>query len=288
MDLVSGTTIEIFLPEDDPRGIRVAEITTGVVAAVQVPRSHVKKVAKLCSDLGMPEAAMYLLLESDEESAKPRIYIGQSDCVSRRLREHDGRKDFWETAIFFVSGKSSFTPSHIEYLEWHASEVARKIGRYNVLHNNCAQPSVRLPLKQEILKYFESIRLLSATLGTPAFDPIIAPGLVSTEKKTLFCKGDGAAARALMMGSEFVVLAGSTARTRIARSAIQKIEPLRDRLFQAGVLVQKGALLSFTQDFPFNSPSAAANVVLGRNVNGWDFWKDQSGRTIDEIYRSNN
>ena len=33
-------TIQIFLPGGDPRGIRVAEITTRIVQAIEVPRSR--------------------------------------------------------------------------------------------------------------------------------------------------------------------------------------------------------------------------------------------------------
>ncbi len=32
-------TIQIFLPTDEPRGIRVAELTTRIVQAVAIPRS---------------------------------------------------------------------------------------------------------------------------------------------------------------------------------------------------------------------------------------------------------
>jgi len=32
-------TIQIFLPSGEPRGIRIAEITTGIVPVIEVPRS---------------------------------------------------------------------------------------------------------------------------------------------------------------------------------------------------------------------------------------------------------
>jgi uncharacterized protein DUF4357 len=280
-----GTTIQIYLPDDDPRGIRVAEVTTGIVSAIQVPRSQIQQVHRLCMDLQLQESSVYILIESDQGSPKPRAYIGQTDTISRRLRENDQRKDFWETAIFFVSQKGNFTPTHTEYLEWHGTDVASKIGRYNVVPNKSACPIVRLPLKQEILKCFESIRILSAALGFPIFEPIVSSSNAVTHGGTLYCKGSGADARGLMVGSEFIVRKGSIARSRIALSALGKIGPLRDRLMEAGVLVRKGRSLIFMQDFPFNSPSTAANIVLGRNVNGWDFWKDHSGRTIDDLYR---
>ncbi len=286
MENTKGTTIQIFLPDDDPRGIRVAEVTTGVVSALQIPRQHISHVRRLCADLRLPEAAVYLLFESDKDSVKPRVYIGQTDKVSRRFKEHDLKKDFWETALFFVSQKWSFTPTHTEFIEWYATDVASKVGRFNVLANKSACPEIRLPLKQEIIKCFEVIRFLSATLGFPVFEPIATQTAHLNNKKHLLCQGDGADARGLFVGNEFVVLKGSRARRRIAVSAIGKISPIRNQLIEAGVLTGKNTSLVFNQDFPFGSPSTAANVVLGRNVDGWYAWKDSSGRTIDQMYRS--
>ena len=43
-------TIQIFLPKGDPRGMRVAEITTRIVRVIEVPRSQLAEFLK------MPEA----------------------------------------------------------------------------------------------------------------------------------------------------------------------------------------------------------------------------------------
>lgn len=43
-------TIQIYLPAGDPRGMRVAEITTRIVRVIEVPRSQ------LADFLKMPEA----------------------------------------------------------------------------------------------------------------------------------------------------------------------------------------------------------------------------------------
>ncbi len=45
---------------------------------------------------------------------------------------------------------------------------------------------------------------------------------------------------------------------------------------------------SFLYYFSFSSPSTAASVVLGRSANGWTEWKDQYGKTLDEIIRKGN
>jgi len=37
--------------------------------------------------------------------------------------------------------------------------------------------------------------------------------------------------------------------------------------------------------YTFASPSTASSVVLGRSSNGWTDWKDDSGKSLSEIYR---
>jgi hypothetical protein len=38
-----------------------------------------------------------------------------------------------------------------------------------------------------------------------------------------------------------------------------------------------------TQDYPFDSPSTAAGVLLGRSSNGRIEWKDAEGQTLKEV-----
>ena len=64
---------------------------------------------------------------------------------------------------------------------------------------------------------------------------------------------------------------------------------MRSQLVTEGVLAEQagntGALLVFTRDHLFSSPSTAAMVVMGRSANGWIEWKTALGKTLDEIKR---
>ena len=48
--MTTPKTIQIFLPDGDPMGIRIAEITTSVVKVIEFPRNDVDAFLK------MPEA----------------------------------------------------------------------------------------------------------------------------------------------------------------------------------------------------------------------------------------
>jgi hypothetical protein len=119
-------TIQIFLPLGDPRGMRVAEITTRIVRIVEVPRSL------LADFLKMPESqqvGVYFLLGELSEDGLPRAYIGQSGSVGNRLVQHNQNKDFWNRALVAISLTNSLTQTHALFLEWFAISEAAKAGR---------------------------------------------------------------------------------------------------------------------------------------------------------------
>ncbi len=39
------------------------------------------------------------------------------------------------------------------------------------------------------------------------------------------------------------------------------------------------------KNYTFTSPSTAASIILGRSSNGWRDWKDELGRSLDELFR---
>lgn len=81
-----------------------------------------------------------------------------------------------------------------------------------------------------------------------------------------------------------LVQEGSSASATTAASfGYHTYRPLRDRLVADGILEPTQDGLVFTQDYEFDSPSAAAACVLGRSANGVTEWKDAGGRTIKEL-----
>ncbi len=64
-------TIQIFLPLGDPRGIRIAEITTRIVQLIEVPRPQLDVF------LALPESeqvAVYFLFGQSDDGAEPEVY----------------------------------------------------------------------------------------------------------------------------------------------------------------------------------------------------------------------
>jgi hypothetical protein len=104
----NAKTIQIYLPTGEPRGIRIADITTRLVLAVLIPRSELA-IAKQRWELDHP--GIYFLFGEDE-GAKPIVYIGQTEDARKRFDSHNNTKSFWKTAVFCVSKSQNFTQAH--------------------------------------------------------------------------------------------------------------------------------------------------------------------------------
>lgn len=280
MNIAKGKTIQIFLPDGNPRGIKIAEITSRTIQTLLVPRSSLDAISKRGE---IQNVGIYFLIGSTEEGAKPKLYIGEAENCLNRLKQHNLKKEFWNTALVAVSKTQFFTKSHIKYLEWYCYEAAQKADRYSLDNNNIpTKPYIQEPIEVDLLDNFETIKMLVSTLGFPLFDTITKP---KQKKDILFCKGKDAFAQGEYTEDGVVVFAGSTSNLEESNSIQNWISSMRAKLQEQGILIQDGNLLKFTSNYIFSSPSGAAAVVLGRNANGWIEWKFQDGRTLDEIKR---
>jgi hypothetical protein len=277
-------TIQIFLPGGDPRGIRIAEITTRIVQVIEVPRS-------LLSDfLAMPECsqvAVYMLFGEGEEGGDQKVYIGQTGDLKARLTKHNKEKDFWERVLVLISRTDSLTQTHTLFLEWFSIKTAGTAGRFSLENGNSgARPHTPAPLEADCHEIFETARTLYATLGYPVFEPIAKPAAVANQEEIFYCKASGANGRGLYTEDGFVVLKDSIGRKENVASIIGTFgERLRDKLIASGVAHAEGEKLVFDKDHLFRSPSMAGLALMGRTSNGWVDWKDSKGRTLDEVKR---
>lgn len=283
-------TIQIFLPGGDPRGIRIAEITTRIVQVIEVPRSLLQDFLKMDES---DQVSLYFLF-GDAGDGEPRVYIGQTGDLRARLVSHNQKKDFWERALVLISRTNSLTQTHGLYLEWHSLQAARKAGRYADENGNAGtKPHTPAPLQADCHEIFETGRTLLATLGYPVFESVAAPvGGSKTAAKdaeeVFFLKASGTDARGLYTPEGFVVLKGSIGRRANVPSIIgTSDERLRDKLIEAGVMQESGEHVLFPKDHLFKSPSTAAIALTGRTANGWREWKNSAGVTLDKLKRTN-
>ena len=57
----------------------------------------------------------------------------------------------------------------------------------------------------------------------------------------------------------------------------------KDKRLRSSIMIEDGDKLIFAEDAVFNSPSAASNMILGRNSNGFSEWVNKDGLTFKEV-----
>lgn len=117
----------------------------------------------------------------------------------------------------------------------------------------------------------------------PAYLPV-AHGL---HKVTVYCtnRDEGVRAVGTWDGAERVIVHKGSTAVAINRPAFNghNYNKLKERLLKDGVLARQNNQLVFTQDYEFDSPSAAAAIVLARAAKGPSEWTDAEGNALDGL-----
>lgn len=280
-----GKTIRIHLVDGAPTGMLTAEIMNWTGKVIVFARSQLGDAAKREES---HRTGVYFLGGADPENPlREWVYIGEADDVLKRLAIHsrDERRDFWERTVIVVSKDENLTKAHVRYLESRLIQMAREANRARVV-NDTSPPTPSLPEPDVAdMEYFlDQIALMLPVLGFGFLQasPRVEAAPPATLESPLFrLTSGGVQAQARVIEGQLVVLKGSTARKQGVDSWTS-YRSLRSELIENGRLVD-GAdpdTLVFADNVAFDSPSAAAAVVLGRNSNGRIEWKTaDTGKT---------
>lgn len=289
--MVKGRSVRLYLVEGTPKGLVTAEIVNWSGHVLSGPRT---KLAEILNREESARSGVYLLLGESQEEKEPLpiVYVGESEEVRRRLKEHNAKKDFWDHVWVITSQNLNLTKSHIKYLEGQLVEKVRASMSCK-LDNKDATSNLPLPeadradmeffLSQVALILpimgFEHLR--SPVVSNFASGPKSAPEASPVFERVL--EKEGLAAYAVEEDGRFIVQKGSKARGEW-KGAGHGYATLYERMVAGGLLVpDANGLLEFVEDTPFDSPSAAAAVVAGRSANGRREWTftDSSGASVN-------
>ena len=167
--MAHGKSIKMFLADGSPNGILTAEIINWTGHVLSAPRT---KLSELIQREECSRTGVYFLVSYDPENPLyPKVYIGESDDVANRLKQHNrteesGGKDFWEKVCLVTGKDQNITKTHIKYLESRLIEIARKNGQCQLLNGTAHQYS-RLPESDTAdMEYFlEQIQVVLPVLG---------------------------------------------------------------------------------------------------------------------------
>ena len=280
--MVHPQTIQIFLPDGNPRGIKFAEISNRTIIAILFPRNQFEAI------LQRPELANvgFYFLFGVADNGHEMAYIGEAEDCAERLKQHQRNKDFWNYAVGIISQTHAFTKTHLKYLEYVAIKKAGETNRYE-LENSAVpnRPHITESMEADAEDCFEIAKVLLSTLGFPLFDSVAREVVASAPVDVYKLKGNGVEAEGSLVDDGFVVFKDSRVKATTVPSCHNFLINLRNELIQSGILVQDGETYRFTEDYIFSSPSTAGGVILGRSTNGWTKWRNVNGKTLDEMKR---
>lgn len=284
--------VKTFLLDGIPDGVRTTEIMLSTIHSIAFKRDLFPRVkSEFKSELDRP--GIYILL-SDTTVDEKIGYIGETECLIERLAYHHSNKDaknFWYETIVFSSKDDNLTKAHVRYVEAELIKLAKTNPTWHMAENKKAPSSGGiLPLsdRKTMNKLIEQIRIITGTVGCDIFkekSPIrsiaIAKG-ETTEVSPLFeMKGDGYQASAVISfpSLEFIVKAGSRARTNTNDSLRPGGKKLREELITNGTLTHTADGYVFATDWSFSSPSSAAGIISGSPTSGRTSWKTEDKTT---------
>ena len=211
------------------------------------------------------------------------------------------KKDFWNEVIIFTSKDDNLTKSHVKYLESRIVEISKETERYSIENgNNPTLSSLPLPDKDAMEEFLFNIRILTGTLGHKFLESTISLKSINADSKVinapkkelekeelneelkLFLNVKEVKAEAIQTNEGLVVLKGSEVAPN--RTKNYGYGALREKLISEKVIQKnENNKLFFSKNYLFTSVSGAAAVIVGYSINGRSIWKNEEGKSINEI-----
>ncbi len=285
-----GKKITLFLVDGEPDGIKTLTLGGWNGLGLIFPRNKLKEVGD--NEMVKKPGVYFLFGRESEDSLINSAYIGEAENLLDRLTTHnsDKSKEFWYMTVAFVSSDDSLTKAHVKYLESRCAQLAYEAKHFGYILKNGKESSLAslprsdIPVMEEFLS---NVNLLLATIGYPILQKHGLKTDTDKDNPLFFCqstdlKGKGIAR---MANEGFIVYKGSTITGHYSQSIAERNEKVIAKLLSEEVIKKIEDSYIFEQDYNFTSPSAAADLIVGYSVNGWDIWKTQDGKSLDQIYR---
>lgn len=278
-------TVYTKLLDKTLEGARIIDMgSTKSCECFVLPRDKVAEVAKKQPHL--QQYGFYILLGRDK-NLKRMAYIGQTNDFTNRVNDHKQKKDFWDTALVFVSKSDEIFPSEALYLEYLGWKAAKEAGNYIVENSkDINEPHLSADKQNEMELFFEDIQFLTRFYGCSVFDEPEKP--IEQEKYIKFTMtlpkcGMKATLHFYKNNQRYVITTGSTIMAQTTYGCSKGMQEFRKQILENKKLSQQNGdkyLLLQDIEIPESScsPSGAASFCAGTSRNGTGDWVDTDGK----------
>lgn len=236
-----------------------------------LPRNEVS-IANTNEDIsGHP--AFYILIGN--ENGKDLAYIGQTTDFANRKNDHIQKKDWWDTALVFISDNHKIYGDDVKFLEYLGIKTASETGSFSLFNTAVPKkPNIAPDRVNDMENFFNDIVLLANFYGVGIF----SRGRTQKEEQHLFYTKatDRAAAGVGYFDKntrKFILKKGS----RLASDTVPSYRYKGRNRIIADFCKTINNEIILQQDYAMDSPSGASGLVLGRPSNGNADWKDITG-----------
>jgi hypothetical protein len=293
---VIGKHIELFLVDGTPGGLTTAEIIGWTGHVVRGERVQLGDFLKREES---NRNGVYILVGDDDTAPTgTRAYIGRSENIAQRLRNHAANKEFWDRFVTITTKDDTFTEGHWGYLEARLVAIAKEADRASLTNDNLPQgrklsEAQSSDMEAFILQLQIILPVLNVNLIRSARAPLPERAVGGATESPVFSLVDrrrGVDARAQLIDAEFTVLAGSTVVSAwtatgtadSTRRSYANYRAMHEQLVAEEAIAVESGKGRTARDVRFGSPSTAGAVVLGRSCNGRREWIDGSGISYGE------
>lgn len=277
---------ELLYPEEAYRGVKRIEVPPYDLILFDVPRLKITKFVNDNRNLFLGKSVVYILFNKElSDDGKREVYIGKSSNFMNRKSNHLENKDFWTNALIFTS--NYFTESAIVYLENRITDLARHNPSLDVKTiSTQASGQVRMQEKllydqyagiiTELLKRREYWLGSSKTNNNeiPVEADFSSSDVFYITKKSAFDEPQPM----FISGDKYIIRKGTKISRVVQKSIERPYGPLSRQLEADGIISREKG--EFLQDYIFDSPSAAACVIVGGSVSGPKEWKTKDGTSL--------
>lgn len=277
--MIEEQVITMILRDGTGTGIVECTIDEWFGISYKIPRSKIKEANKLKY---VHNTGVYILFGEDEETAEKIAYIGEAEDLLKRIEQHNKTKDFWNECVLFMSENNALNKAHIKYIEHELYILANENNRYKIKNDvNPTKSSLSSADEIKARKFIEKVKVLSTAMGYRIFDKLL------TEKQEehnndnmLYLKYSGEVfGMGLVTEEGFVILKGTKIREGITPGLSESLKNYCNRERNSEDIM-KGIYIN---NHLVSSPSMAGVIILGRNCNGYNEWKNGQGISLKKL-----
>lgn len=289
-----GKSIKLFvLTENELKDFKIIELSNWVGKAYIGERKHLKIISSI-EDLKNP--AVYYLISLQSENNQKKLYIGEADDATVRLKQQ-AAKEWWDIFIAFISKDTNLTKSHVRYLEKMSYDLVLDNPTTIDLMNNSCPPGSKLPVSEisDMETFHSNIIFVLSNLGIIDFTKLSATDPILTNSEIFYINltSDRVDNNGQQLQDKMVITENGF---RLLKNSFIEVEEresfkkhnyysLRKKLEKENYFDKSEHIgcLILNKDVDFKSASAAAAIVKNRATNGQTEWKTNKGVSLSKF-----